>query len=776
MEDLCFRCFKLTGKYDVCPHCGYIRGTPNEPEFMLQPNTRVWGRYLIGTILGIGGFGVTYKAFDIRLNTVVAIKEYFPQNLATRIPGESQLRGFWGKEEEHYNINKQKFIEEGKMLAKFAGDSHIVNVLDNFLDNNTAYIVMEYVSGVNLKEYISEQGGTLTNNQVIAISMELLQGIKSIHSKGIIHRDISPDNIYIMDHEKVKILDFGAAKFSENEEWTQSVVVKKGYAPPEQYRNNMKQSVQTDLYAVGATMYKMLTGITPEESIDRWEKDDLISPSLVNNREDKKLDQIIMKAMALQPSLRFKTADEMLASFADNCRFDSPEVLLKKRKRARISAIVASISILLILGIVGTGILTGSNDFFSTLITKEETLADKQILPDTITVWVDEGSKYSESIKELSETFQEIHPDYDIAIQEKDYKELGELNQESVEKPDVLIANQDYSIGSNADLSLLINGLDAERYYQLNEIDPEHTEVIDQIPIGLGLSVVAFTEAGSVGAYKNIEQSPVNEILLTQQGAVTSLEEFWILRKETGNRLEIKEYSPIFQVYLSDLKNHETGERDFANYRKDLELIYEMDLRIFAFNYQNELLEEGDGAADQVLLDYIAGFAPYAELEIINTYKAMNDLAYNSSLLLPIIKKSEEEIYQANYRNINATVSREITENKQWVAMEFIHYLLSDSAQAELCVKDMVALPVNKEVMNTLVERKPQMGNLVNYMNLEQAEVSEGINIVDALAMEEYVEHLVEIGDIEAVFSSAELNEEFPQQVVMYLETLEFDN
>ncbi len=774
MEDLCFRCFKLTGKYDVCPHCGYIRGTQNEPEFMLQPNTRVWGRYLIGTILGIGGFGVTYKAFDLRLNTIVAIKEYFPQNLATRIPGESQLRGFWGKEEEHYNINKQKFIEEGKMLAKFAGDSHIVNVLDNFLDNNTAYIVMEYVSGVNLKEYISEQGGTLTNNQVIAISMELLQGIKSIHSKGIIHRDISPDNIYIMDNEKVKILDFGSAKFGENEEWTQSVVVKKGYAPPEQYRNNMKQSEQTDLYAVGATMYKMLTGITPEESIDRWEKDDLISPSLVNNTEDKKLDKIIMKAMALQPSLRFKTADEMLASFADNSRFDSPEVMLKKRKRARMSAMIASISILLILVAMGATRVANGDGFFPTFITKEETLADKEILPDTITVWVNSGSRYSESIKELSETFQEIHPDYDIVIHEKDYEELGELNQESVEKPDVLIANQYYSLGSNADLSLLINGLDTEQYYQINEMDPDETEVIDKVPIGLGLSVVAFRETGSVGSYKSVEQSGLNEILINEPGAITSMEEFWNLRAITSNELELREYNSIFQVYLPGFKNPETDERDLETYREDLKLIYEMDLRIFAFEYQNDLLRDGDDAADKVLLDYLGGFYPYAELEIVSTYKVLSDLEYNSYLLLPIIKTSEQEINQANYSNIHATVSKEITENKQWVAMEFIHYLLSDSAQAELCVKDMAALPVNKEVMNTLVERKPQIENLVNYMDMEQGEISEGINIVDALAMESYVGHLLNMGEIGAVFSSAELNVDYPEQVIMQFETFDY--
>ena len=362
LNSLCLNCFQIKGNYEICPYCGFVEGTPPAQAFHLRPGETLGGRYIIGTVLGYGGFGVTYKAWDNTLSSVVAVKEFYPGGLVNRIPGEKSVVVFSGDKSESYKAQLTRFLEEARNMARFSGDPHIVGVYDFFQENNTAYIVMEYLDGMTLKEYMAQMGGSLPEEEALRFATPILEAIDSIHKKKIVHRDISPDNIFVLKDGRVKALDFGAARFSDNPEGlTSTVIIKPGYAPPEQYRSKMKQGPWTDLYAAGATLYKMLTGITPNESVDRIEKDMLKLPSELIRLSNPALDRIIMKAMALAPELRFQKPRDFIDALEGRREVELPEIEQKKRRTRRVLSGVLSVAAVIALLAV-TALLASNPD------------------------------------------------------------------------------------------------------------------------------------------------------------------------------------------------------------------------------------------------------------------------------------------------------------------------------------------------------------------------------------------------------------------------------
>ena len=267
----CHGCMKEYGKeFDVCPHCGYIAGTLPQNKSHLRGGTELCGRYMVGKVLGYGGFGITYIAWDQKLKRTVAIKEFFPNSLSTRSEGESSVSCYDAKALRFFNDGIKKMLDEGSRLSKFSGNENIVNVYDCFEENNTAYIVMEYLEGKDLKQYLAENGGKLSPEKAVEIILPVLNALEDMHKEKIIHRDIAPDNIFLCGNGKIKLLDFGSARLAvEDSEKSLSVMVKRGYAPKEQYASRSKQGPWTDVYAVCATLYKMITGSLPSESMER---------------------------------------------------------------------------------------------------------------------------------------------------------------------------------------------------------------------------------------------------------------------------------------------------------------------------------------------------------------------------------------------------------------------------------------------------------------------------------------------------------------------------
>jgi len=277
----------------------------------LPQETELHNRYLIEAVIGHGGFGVTYLARDLRLDTRVAIKEFFPRQLATRGEGQIQVSIFTGDARKHFTYGLRKFLEEARSLAKFADHPNIVTTLDFFEENGTAYMVMEYLEGATLKEYLEHQGGRIPPDTAKQIMMPVLDALKRVHNAGLLHRDISPDNIYLTNSGQVKLLDFGAARYFAGEHSKSlSIILKPGYAPEEQYRSRGKQGAWTDVYAVAATFYRAIVGKTPPEALDRKEEDTLTPPSVLGVSLTPTEEWAIMKALAVNAGDRFQSIQE----------------------------------------------------------------------------------------------------------------------------------------------------------------------------------------------------------------------------------------------------------------------------------------------------------------------------------------------------------------------------------------------------------------------------------------------------------------------------------
>lgn len=280
-------------------------------SYSLQRNTGLIGRYVIQKVLGQGGFGITYLGIDKLYGNKVAIKEYYPQKIAMRKAQYEDVVTVTSIEEKNnYDKGKKRFLDEAQVMARFNKNEGIVKILDFFEANNTAYIVMEYLEGITLKQYLGKYGVIQFRN-LIEMMLPLLEALIEIHSQGLIHRDISPDNIMVQHNGKVKLMDFGAARdYTESGNKSLSVILKPGYAPPEQYQTHGVQGPWTDIYALCATIYKCLTGITPPDAIARVMDDKFKGPDQLDGKLSPDIKKILWKGMNIFPEERYQDIGE----------------------------------------------------------------------------------------------------------------------------------------------------------------------------------------------------------------------------------------------------------------------------------------------------------------------------------------------------------------------------------------------------------------------------------------------------------------------------------
>ena len=312
----CLFCMNPIEENDVeCPFCGKKLDV-ELPSHHLKPGTILNKKIYVGAALGEGGFGITYIGRDLNLDIKVAVKEYYPNGYVNRSNTISPdlTCSISQDKKDFFDKGRERFLREARILAKFAREPGVVEVRDFFEENNTAYIIMEFLEGQDLKEYL-KVNGTLSPEQTIRLLMPVMQALTKIHSQGLIHRDISPDNIRIIDGG-VKLLDFGAARdVSAVANKSLSVMLKPGYAPEEQYRSKGNQGPWTDVYALCATMYKCITGITPDDSTQRLFSDELKSPSALGVIIDTTIEAALMKGLAVLQRDRYQTIDELLNGF-----------------------------------------------------------------------------------------------------------------------------------------------------------------------------------------------------------------------------------------------------------------------------------------------------------------------------------------------------------------------------------------------------------------------------------------------------------------------------
>ncbi len=365
-----------------CPICGAEKGQGKKEVYHLSPETILEGRYIVGKVLGYGGFGITYIGFDAQLERIVAIKEYFPTTFATRRQEETHLSIYNTQDAEgQFKAGLKSFLEEAQTLAQFNGVEGIVDIYDTFVSNNTAYIIMEYLKGNDAKWILNNQGAfdyEFAKNIIVSICDTL----SVVHKKNIIHRDISPDNIYLTDDGRIKLLDFGAARYeSAFNSKSLSVVLKSGFAPEEQYRSKGDQGSWSDVYALAATFYKMLTGQTPPDSMDRAIKDELIEPSKLGIELPENIENAILNALNVKKSDRIQTTEAFKEALLAN---NVQRVVVKQKTEKTGVPLVAKIimgiggGVLLALGVfaVTGGLEMEGEQLEDTFGTVEEVLSE----------------------------------------------------------------------------------------------------------------------------------------------------------------------------------------------------------------------------------------------------------------------------------------------------------------------------------------------------------------------------------------------------------------
>ena len=330
----------------------------------LKPGVILKERYKIEEVIGAGGFGITYRAWDPLLQSYVAIKEYYPSGIATRSADSSKVCVPVGQEQREYHRGRIRFLKEAQDVARFQSEPNIVSIYDYLEENDTAYMVMEYLHGCTLKQYIREHGGRLDTDHILHICLSVLDALAVVHKAGMIHRDISPENIFICEDLTVKLIDFGAAKqvYLDGEQ-TMSVVLKPGYAPPEQYAKKDKQGPWTDIYALGATLYFAATGEKPEESFGRVLEDTIKPVCEVNPEIPRAMSQVIMRAMSVKIEDRYQTVEAMrealLAGEGQNAQMEPyviPASGISKRDLPKKRGFLIGVAFCIVIMLVVTGI------------------------------------------------------------------------------------------------------------------------------------------------------------------------------------------------------------------------------------------------------------------------------------------------------------------------------------------------------------------------------------------------------------------------------------
>ena len=311
--NLCYNCFKEKPEGNgPCPYCGFdLEENVKKYPVTLRAGTILNGRYMVGRVLGQGGFGITYLAWDESLKARVAVKEYMPNEMAARVGTTVSVAMKSRVEDFAYGL--ERFQEEARTLAKFMGQPNIAGVTDYFDENGTSYFVMDYIEGISFKTYIANAGGNVSVEEALNVMIPVLRALTAVHAEGFIHRDVTPDNIYITKDGNVKLLDFGSARYSLGDKSKSlDVVLKVGYAPKEQYTRRGRQGPYTDVYSCAACLYAAITGYLPPESLERLDHDELVPPSQMGVEIPLYLERAILKGLAVQLENRFQTAGEFL--------------------------------------------------------------------------------------------------------------------------------------------------------------------------------------------------------------------------------------------------------------------------------------------------------------------------------------------------------------------------------------------------------------------------------------------------------------------------------
>ena len=329
MKRVCGNCFaRISG--NVCRKCGHVNVRTRMEYDALPVGTVIGGRYIIGRLMGRGGFGMIYLAYDEQSEKPVAVKEFFPDGTAARSQDNICVEPMTALQEESYSAGLERFFNEAEIISGFRECSEVIGIYDVFRENGTAYYAMEFVHGASLKNF-AETNSAISPGQAVYIAKRLLPSLNILHQRGVIHRDVSPDNIMLCADGSVKLIDFGSARYIQDRTCSMSVILKQGFAPLEQYQRRGAQGGWTDIYSLGASLFYAMTLITPDDPLTRLEDDSDFEFQL--HGVPAALSEILKKACQVRRELRYQNAEEMLTDI-QCCGTDAVEIAPERIQQA----------------------------------------------------------------------------------------------------------------------------------------------------------------------------------------------------------------------------------------------------------------------------------------------------------------------------------------------------------------------------------------------------------------------------------------------------------
>lgn len=491
-------------EFDICPHCGYAVGTHAEEAIHMEPETLLHNRYIIGKVLGFGGFGITYIAWDKKLEQKVAVKEFLPGEFSTRMPGQTMITVFNGDKSEQFKDGMKKFVDEAKRLARFQNETGIVKVFDSFEENSTAYIIMEYLEGETLTEFLKKKG-TLSADEAVEMLMPVMNSLQTVHESGLLHRDIAPDNIFITKNNEVKLIDFGASRHATtSHSRSLTVIIKPGYSPEEQYRSRGDQGKYTDVYALAATLYKMITGKTPPDAMERRakyenkNKDILIKPHKLCKKIPVNKEVALLNAL----NVRIEDRTENIEEFIKELNADPPA----KRKYGKIKKIDLYLwpTWLKILIPSLLGIITVFSVLMFSGIIKFSNYSEEIVVPDNIVIVPDvEGIQSTEALRLIEKAHL-------LALTEgtvqSEYIEAGKIVLQDPVGGSYLETNEAVflTVSSGKEVQSAVNGVSVVPFV-IWDTKEEAFEKIEKA--GLGIPEIEEANNDNVAAGRVISQS-----------------------------------------------------------------------------------------------------------------------------------------------------------------------------------------------------------------------------------------------------------------------------
>lgn len=439
---LCMGCMNDKTYDGPCKLCGYSDNTPNIPTYM-APKTFLADRYIVGKVISYNGEGAVYIGYDTAAGAKVTIKEFMPDTLCSRKKGETEIT-VDPSAAALYKTYLSEFIDLNRTLMKLRGMSHVQTVLDVFCENNTAYVVFEYINGISLKTYLANSSGVITWEQAKELFSPFFTTLSLIHSAGIIHRGISPSTIFVTDKLELKLTGFAicAARTTGTEIPCEMFA---GFAAPEQYTNEIN-GTWTDVYGISAVLYRCLTGCIPTEAIAR-NGSGLMEPMMINRNIPANISSVIMAGLDISPESRIRTVTEFVDRLYTQPKAPEPapaeKAKLTRREQKQRRERNKTIAVMVIAGVVLAafivvfvltlnGAFTGGNSTPSEVVSTTEETAEattsepvqttsttsrpqsEEILSDTIRMPDFSGRNYDYETERYGSTFTFV-PKYEYS-------------------------------------------------------------------------------------------------------------------------------------------------------------------------------------------------------------------------------------------------------------------------------------------------------------------------------------------------------------------------